>query len=216
MATVRHVRGQGHRVYDLQVEGCRNFFAGQVLVHNCAIVDDVILDRQTANSPAERDRIWRWWSGTLLSRLAPGAPVFLIMTLWHPDDLAGRLLEREGRVEDGGRWKVVHLPAIADLDLTGGTDPLGRADGDPLPHPKVPDGDRAALLRHWEQKRSEVTAEDWASMYQGNPRVTERGLIRREWLEQARPKNPAALSYAQQLADQIAAAVDADPDAVGV
>lgn len=141
------------------------------------IVDDVYRNRADAESPQVRERVWDWLSSSAFTRLAPGAPVFMIGTLWTPQDPILRLIEQEGRVEDGGRWRVVHMPAIADLTLTGGRDPLGRADGDPLTHPKIPAGDRAALLAHWEDKRSGVLARDWLALYQGDPHPRDGAVV---------------------------------------
>ncbi|AXQ62792.1 terminase large subunit [Gordonia phage Angelicage] len=93
-------------------------------------------------------------------------------TRWHEDDLAGRLLARDGRVEDGGKWIVVHLPAIAmPEDRVRGiyADPLGRAPGEPLTHPLLDPDDVDGLLAWWAQKRAMSTARDWAAMSQGVP-----------------------------------------------
>ena len=74
------------------------------------IIDDPIKDRVQADSAVYRDRVWDWWTDTAATRLAPGAPVVLILTRWHHDDLAGRLLA----AEDGRLWSVVNIPAQAD------------------------------------------------------------------------------------------------------
>lgn len=139
------------------------------------LVDDPHKDRASADSRRQRQAIWDWWSAVATSRLSPGAPVCVIQTRWHEDDLAGRLLTREGRIEDGGRWHVIHLEAIH----TGkhGPDPLGRAIGDPLPHPMVREGDTTALLAHWQDKRRGSTARDWAGLYQGDPQPAEGALV---------------------------------------
>jgi hypothetical protein len=51
----------------------------------------------------------------------------LILTRWHEDDLAGRLLAQE----DGHLWTVINIPAQADHDPNKGeTDPLGREPGE--------------------------------------------------------------------------------------
>lgn len=146
------------------------------------ICDDPHKDRAEADSLRLRDAVWDWWSSTALSRLSPGAPVCLIQTRWHPDDLAGRVLKRQGRTEDGGRWKVIHLPAFADHALTGGADPLGRAPGVPLPHPKLPD-DTDQLRAYWADRRSESTPRDWGALYMGNPKPREGALVTDELME---------------------------------
>lgn len=134
------------------------------------VVDDPHASRAEANSRTMRERVWEWWSADITSRLAPGTPVVLVQTAWHPDDLRGRLLKKEGRLEDGGEWKVVHLPAVADPALTPHGDPLGREAGAPLSHPDIDDDDVEALTAYWiGDKREHTRANDWAALYQGDP-----------------------------------------------
>ncbi|MFF4147153.1 hypothetical protein ACFY0A_38895 [Streptomyces sp. NPDC001698] len=182
VAVVRPVRGGRVRVYDLQVAGTCNFFAGQVLVHNCLIVDDPHKDRADAESARLREQVHDWWSSAALKRLQPDRnAVVAIQTRWHPDDFCGRRLEEEGRLEDGGRWKVVHLPAIANPSKFG-PDPLGRQDGDPLPHPKIPTRKRRALLAWWKDVKDTSTVRDWHAMAQGDPQPAEGALVSRDLL----------------------------------
>ncbi len=98
---------------------------------NLLIVDDPVKDQADADSPSERRRVLKWWRGTIRTRLEPHAGVVLIMTRWHPDDLAGWLI-----AEQASRWTFLRLPALADdLDLHGrepAPDPLGRELGAPL------------------------------------------------------------------------------------
>ena len=101
------------------------------------IVDDPIKTRQDADSPVIRDRIWEEWQNSLKSRFAAGAKVIVIMTPWHEDDLAGRLLRQEIHVEQ------LRLPVEAEAD-----DPLGRAPGAPL-CPEL--GKDAAWLRDFKR-----------------------------------------------------------------
>jgi predicted phage terminase large subunit-like protein len=93
--------------------------------------------------------------------------VVLILTRWHTDDLAGRLLEAEG-----GRWRVLKLPAIAGLD-----DPLGRAPGAPL---WADDGYGygASLARVRATYEASGATRDWASLYQQEPRPAAGGLFK--------------------------------------
>lgn len=144
-----------------------------------ALIDDPHKSRAEADSLRRRDAVHDWYSGDIISRLSPGAPVILIMTPWHPDDLRGRLLADEGRVEDGGRWRVIHMPALC---VDPANDPLGRGPGDPLPHPKIPARDKAAALRHWEDKRRSSSVRDWAALYQGDPKPAEGALLTRDFL----------------------------------
>ncbi len=79
------------------------------------IVDDPVRDARDADSALVRDRHWEWYLQVFRTRaLGPAARILWIMTRWHHDDLGGRVLEAEGRVEDGGAWHVLSLPAILD------------------------------------------------------------------------------------------------------
>lgn len=205
----RYVNEHGHR-YDLALErgstsvtdwklaggggvrsaGTRSGIAGDPA--DFALVDDPFSGRADAESRAVRDRVHDWWSGDLNARLSPGAPVLIVNTRWHPDDLTGRLLADEGRIEDGGVWRVVHLPALAlapDPADGIGPDGLGRAPGEPLTHPKIKPGDTEALLAHWEQKRRSSTPRDWASLYQGLPREEKGALLKRSVIKEARVRS---------------------------
>lgn len=147
---------------------------------NLIIIDDPYKDRQQADSPLIRANVWDWYSSVIQTRKAPGAREVITHTRWHQNDLSGELLKREGRIEDGGKWKVLHLPAIAvdpDPERGFGEDPLGRKAGEPLPHPDIPEGDEAAEREHWATKREAVTIRDWGSMYQGAPSTAEGTLL---------------------------------------
>ena len=148
---------------------------------NVLIVDDPHKDRADAESEASRQHVHEWYSSTALKRLQPDRnAVVAIQTRWHPDDFAGRRLTEEGRVEDGGRWKVIHFPAIADPKF--GRDPLGREAGDPLPHPKIPTRDRRALLAWWADMKRTSIVRDWHALAQGDPQPAEGALVSEELL----------------------------------
>lgn len=153
---VRRVRGSGHDVYDIQVEGNRNFFADEVLVHNCLIIDDPIKGREQADSPMYREKVWDWWESTASARLSEGAPVCLITTRWHHDDLAGRLMK-----EHPGEWRVVHIPAQSDPEVLD-PDPLGRAPGEFMLSA------RGRTVESWEKRKATAGAQ-WQPLYQGAP-----------------------------------------------
>lgn len=173
-----------------------------------ALIDDPHKSRAEADSLRRREAVYDWYSGDLLSRLAPGSPVILIMTRWHPDDLAARVLKDEGREDEGGRWRVVHLPA---LSLGAAVDPLGRAEGEPLPHPKIKPGDREGAAEHWRERRRASTVRDWHALYMGNPQPAEGALLTRDLLKERRcfQQSPPTCSPA------VKAAVAVDPSGGG-
>lgn len=124
------------------------------------IIDDPIKDRKEADSETYRDNVWDWWTDAASARLAPGAPVILILTRWHQDDLAGRLLERD---KEAG-WKVLNIPAQADhRPEKGETDPLDRQPGEFM------ESARKRTTQQWERRKSTAGPKTWASLYQGRP-----------------------------------------------
>lgn len=156
---------------------------------NLGIIDDPFKDRAEADSPVIRNKVWDWYSGAFYSRLSPGAPIIIMQTRWHEDDLIGRLLKEQGEIGDGGVWKLVYLPAIAmepNAELHIPEDALGRAPGDPLTHPLIAPGDVDGALKHWMDKKNSSTPRDWAALYQGSPRPTDGSLVTRELLRQRR------------------------------
>ena len=143
---------------------------------NLIVVDDPHADRAEAESPRIRGAVHDWWSSTGSARLQPDmGAVILVQTRWHEDDMAGRRIADEGTTDRGGRWKVVHLPAIADPRF--GVDPLGRQPGEPLTHPKIPTRDRARLASWWADKKRTSIVRDWHSLYQGDPKPVQGSLV---------------------------------------
>lgn len=146
-------------------------------------IDDPHKNRAEAESSVMRGRVHDAYGPDMMSRLAPRAPIILVQTRWHEDDLAGRRIRVEGRIEDGGKWRVVHMPALC---TDPATDPLGRAFGAPLPHPKIAEHDVAAALLHWESTRAGVPPYDWAALWQGDPKPKEGALLSWKMLESRR------------------------------
>lgn len=156
-----------------------------------AVCDDPHKDRGEAESLRMRDAVWDWYSSTLLSRFQPGTRMVLVLTRWHEDDLAGRLLAHDGRESEGGAWRVLHMPAFADPDLSKDGDPLGRAPGEPLPHPGIPEEHMQPLRQYWEKRRRETPSmRDWHSLYQGDPKPPEGALVTAELMRSIRVFDP--------------------------
>ena len=132
------------------------------------IVDDPVKNSEEAFSEVYREKTWEWFTSTLYTRLEPNAPIILIQTRWHEDDLAGRLITQ---MEAGGEhWDVINLPAIAMEN-----DPLGRAEGEALWPERYP----IEKLREIEQT---IGPYWFAALYQQTPIPVGKGLFQREWL----------------------------------
>lgn len=152
------------------------------------IIDDPHKDRLEAKSETRRTTVWEWYSAVFGTRRQPGTRELLVMTRWHPDDLAGRLLKEYGRIEEGGAWRVLHMPALAlatDLDRGIYPDPLGRQPGEPLSHPKIKDGDTRALAKFWAGEKANRIASDWDAMYLTIPFASDGALLTDEDMKNA-------------------------------
>jgi len=146
------------------------------------IIDDPFRGRAEAESPTYRDAAWDWWESNGSTRLSSRGKVVVMMTRWHEDDLAGRLLKHEP-----GRWRVVSIPAIAGKDITvkggdgaeqtvwvaDGPDPLGRQPGEELVSVQ---GRKPGYFHGLHAVRSPYV---WRSVYQQNPVAAEGNLFRR-------------------------------------
>jgi phage terminase large subunit-like protein len=125
------------------------------------IIDDPISNREQADSPTHRDKVWAWFEDVAETRFEPGASVIVLMTRWHEDDLSGRLIKHRP-----GEYTVIRLPALADgLDALGqapAADAIGRAEGQALWPERY---SRAAL-----EKIRHDKPYTFASLYQGLPR----------------------------------------------
>jgi predicted phage terminase large subunit-like protein len=150
-------------------------------------VDDPYKSRQDAESQTTRDRVYKWYADDFSTRLLPWAPLFIVSTRWHSDDVCGRIEEDEKKKiaeleeladhlsekmeEDRFRWEIINLPAIAEDD-----DVLGRAPGEPL-WPEL--FDLADLTR----RKGSMESGSWNSLYQGTPMDIEGGAISASWFK---------------------------------
>ena len=158
---------QGHRG-GMIARGVRSGITGNPA--DLILIDDPVKSREEADSELLRAKVWEEWQNSLKSRLAAGAKVIVIMTPWHEDDLAGRLLKAERSVT------LLRLPVAAEEN-----DPLGRSPGAAL-CPELGKDDK--WLRDF--RRGYVSdprggARAWAALYQCSPRVEDGNLVRRGW-----------------------------------
>jgi hypothetical protein len=136
------------------------------------IIDDPIKGREQADSETFRAKVWDWWLETAETRLSPGAPVIVILTRWHEDDLAARLIAEDAVLPEELRhgWRVLSIPAQCEDPAT---DPLGRAAGEFM--------ESARGYRNWE-KIKRGGARRWAALYQGHPAPSEGGIFKWDWI----------------------------------
>ncbi len=124
------------------------------------IVDDPMADRHRSLSKIHRDMIWEWYQIGLGLMLLDKGWIILIMTRWHEDDLAGRILEsiKSGKEEE--HWEILKFPALAEEN-----DVLSREINTPL----CPELYGYNVLK---RKKEEVGGSEsfvWSSLYQQEP-----------------------------------------------
>ncbi len=69
------------------------------------IIDDLIKSSLEANNADVLEKHWEWFTNTMLSRLEEGGKIIVVMTRWHSQDLAGRVLDHYKSTET----KVKHI-----------------------------------------------------------------------------------------------------------
>lgn len=122
------------------------------------LIDDPFKDRQDADSELQRDRVWDWYRSTFYTRLMPGGAVVLVMTRWHDDDLAGRLL-----AQNASEWTVLELKAI-------------NGDGEAL-WPEWYD------IEALDRIKGVIGPREWSALYQQQPQPDEGTYFQRDWFK---------------------------------
>jgi hypothetical protein len=139
------------------VGGSTTGFGAKIL-----IIDDPVKNREEADSALMRQKTWEWYSSVARTRLEDGGAIIVIMTRWHEDDLAGRLLAT------GQPWHRIRFPALADED-----EPVRKV-GEALWPGKYP-------VHALEELRAETDERTWFSLYQQNPRKSENQSFNPDW-----------------------------------
>lgn len=136
------------------------------------ILDDPIKNRDDADSKTYRENVWKFYSSTLRTRLEGDGGILLVMTRWHPDDLAGRLLKLAQSDPEADQWTVIRFPAIKE-DNTDPNDP--RKIGEALWPSKFDE--------KWLLAAQKAGARDWAALYQQRPTVEGGNIIKSDWFK---------------------------------
>jgi len=154
------------------------------------IIDDPFKNREEAESEGRRDLVDDWFKSAARTRLRPNAAVVIFHTRGHPDDLAGRLMQRMVSDPLASQYDIVCMPAVA-LDKYPASveeqrkmmregvflplaDPLGRSGG-------------AALCPLWYDEawlastKADVGLYDFEALYQQSPYSKEGNMFKRDW-----------------------------------
>jgi predicted phage terminase large subunit-like protein len=168
---------------------------------NLLIVDDPIKAREDAESASSRNRVWDFYSSALSLRLQPDnhnnpPKQIIILTRWHPDDLAGRLMATADWKD--GLWRHINFPAIRKVQtnkrLIRCELPKDNPDYVPLEQlGTLPKSDRYVKVYEdqalWPERfpletlirRRELNPREFASLYMQEPFIKGGNLIKTEW-----------------------------------
>lgn len=159
------------------------------------IWDDLIKGREQADSLIIREKTWDAYINDLLTRKKPRAWEVGIMTRWHEDDPAGRILPADYNGEsgliqcrDGNDWYVVCLPAECERE----DDILRRKVGDIL----WPEWFTKEMFAPF--KRNPRT---WSSLYQQRPAPDAGIFFKGEWLKAFEPDRRTGLPMGMSPGD---------------
>jgi predicted phage terminase large subunit-like protein len=138
-------------------------------------IDDPFGSREDAQSETIRKKTGDWLFTDFRTRLLPGAPLFIIATRWHPDDLIGRV---EALTENnvGIPWEIYNLTALIETEEEMESDPLGRSMGEAL----WPDFYGVNELL---ELKATLPVGDWMALYKGRPRDPEGNVVKGGWFK---------------------------------
>ena len=159
---VRHP--EGIFVYDIEVEETHNFFANNVLVHNCIIIDDPHSEQEAAlasHDASVYDSVYEWYTSGPRQRLQPNGAIIIIATRWSERDLIGRVLKDAAERGKEDEWRVIEFPAILPS-------------GNPL-WPEFWSLEELSALKE------ELPPSKWNAQYQQSPTGEEGAIVKREW-----------------------------------
>lgn len=161
-------------VYDIQVEENANFFANGFLVHNCLLFDDMIKNREEADSQRLMEKLIESYDSDMKTRLMPGGAIIIMGTPWGLGDFMHRVLEKEP-----DQWEVLKFPAIQNE----GTE------------------NERALWPEWypleqlQSRRATTSHRTWRALYQQDPQPEGGTYFEQAWFDNKYDNLPPRLAY---------------------
>lgn len=169
--------GEEVDVYDIQVEGNHNFFAGGLLVHNCLILDDPNNPLESHSEKARKQVIGLWDTNTFnrVNSMVTSLRV-IVQQRTHELDLTGHVL-LQAKKKGGIKWCHVCLPGEFDPKrrcvTPFGADPRATA-GESI-HPKLWPAEVLAA------EAVRLGPYDFAGQVNQLPAPAEGGIFKKAW-----------------------------------
>lgn len=156
---------------------------------NLLIMDDLIANREDAQSDVIREKTWSAISDDLLPRAKQDLfKILAINTRFHEDDHFGRFLGEHYRGQsghwrgtDGRNWYILNLPLHAEHD----DDPLGREVGERL----WPEWYKQRFCEMLRNDKSPQGTRRYASLYQQRPAPSEGSILARSYWREWKKKD---------------------------
>lgn len=127
------------------------------------VIDDPIKGRENANSETIRNKTWEWFTDDFFTRFSEDAGFLMILTRWHTDDPAGRMIEKNKRV------KIITYKAIAEKDEEH------RKIGEAL----FPEHKSIEFL----EERKFLMGDNFLALYQQSPIIKGGNLFQVKWIK---------------------------------
>lgn len=140
---------------------------------HCGAGDDLIGSKEDADSPAIREKVWKWLWADFRTRFLPLSPIFLIATRWHEDDPIGRI-EKYNKEGKGLPWEIINFNGLIENEAEAAVDPLGRDIGEAL----WADYYTAEILL---ELKDTLPSRDWNALYKGKPTDEEGAACKSGW-----------------------------------
>lgn len=138
------------------------------------IVDDPFKNREEADSAVVRESRYNWYRSTFYTRAEGATMIIFILTRWHEDDLAGRVLRDAAEAKKNGEayddWEIIEYKAIATED------DAHRKEGEPLWPAKFP-------LSQLQTIKSAIGSYEFSALYQQTPIDDENRKFKQEWFK---------------------------------
>ena len=125
------------------------------------VIDDPLKGREAANSQTVRDKTWEWFTDDFFTRFSEDAGFLMILTRWHIDDPAARLIKNNPRI------KVLKYKALAEQDEDH------RMEGEAL----IPEHKSKEFL----QERKSIMGVNFEALYQQNPVIKGGNKMKLDW-----------------------------------
>lgn len=140
------------------------------------IIDDPIKNFEEADSELVRENVHQWYKSTFYTRQEGNAAIIVILTRWHDDDLAGRLIKEQEQAQEQGevdydKWEIINYEAVAEYDEKY------RKAGEPL-WPGKFNLQKLAVIK------KTLGPYLWSALYQQNPITNLTQEFRDDWFKQ--------------------------------